>query len=416
MREKILNIVRDIGRRASDLQRFEAIRSRPFWIGYDFANGWAGICPLLGELDRLEPEAGWDELGHELLQAMQKEMAERQLPSLSLWLGAAGVAMAVRSLSRGGTRYVQFTDQLHGLLLRSLDAQLQEQRGRLGHSVQAADFELVLGMSGVGRYLLLSAERPEMKAALLGVLDYLVALTKPVEVEGVEVPGWYIRFDQLATPAERHLSPQGHLNLGLSHGIPGVLGLLALALEAGIEVPGQREAIDRIADWLIAWRQTDETGSFWPTHVTWEDLHAGRVLKPHYREGWCYGAPGVARTLWLAGRAVGRSAWQELAVESYRETFRRPEALWDAPKPNFCHGRAGLLHLTAAMAADSGAGDLAAQADRLREWVLDKYAPDSVFGYGEEAGLLNGAAGIALVLLGTLGETSTDWDTAFLIR
>lgn len=416
MQDHIMGIVRDIGHRTSDLQRFEAIKTERFWIGYDLANGYAGICPLLGELDRLEPDAGWDLKGHALLQAMQGEMAQRQLTSLSLWLGVAGVAMAVSSLSRGGTRYVQFAEQLHGLLLRSLDEQLADRTQRLGGGVKAVDFELVQGMSGVGRYLLLTADRPEMKAALLRVLDYLVRLTEPKRVDGMEVPGWYISFDQLVTPQERHLSPQGHLNLGLSHGIPGVLGLLALALEAGIEVPGQREAITRVADWLIAWRQTDETGSYWPLHVKWADLQAGRVQKPFYREGWCYGAPGVARTLWLAGRAMGRSEWQELAVASYRETFRRPEELWDAPRPNFCHGRAGLLQLTAAMAADSGAEDLAAQRDRLLDEVLAKYDPDTPFGYGDEPGLLNGAAGIALVLLDQLGEQSTAWETAFMIR
>ncbi|ARU60045.1 hypothetical protein CBW65_02415 [Tumebacillus avium] len=416
MREKIMDIARVIGQRTSDLQRFEAIRTEPSWIGYDFANGYAGICPLLGELDRLEPDAGWDLKGHALLQALQGEMAQRPLTSLSLWLGVAGVAMAVRSLSRGGTRYVQFTEQLHGLLLRSLDEQLADRTQRLGGGVKAVDFELIQGMSGVGRYLLLTAERPEMKAALLRVLEYLVRLTAPKLVDGVEVPGWYISFDQLATPQERRLSPQGHLNLGLSHGIPGVLGLLSLALEAGIEVPGQSGAVTRIADWLISWRQTDATGSYWPTHVKWADLQAGRVLQPYYREGWCYGAPGVARMIWLAGRALGRSDWQEEAVASYRETFRRPEELWDAHKPNFCHGRAGLLQLTAAMAADSGAADLAVQRDRLLDGVLAEYDPDTSFGYGDDPGLLNGAAGTALVLLDRIGEQGTAWETAFLIR
>ena len=110
--------------------------------------------------------------------------------------------------------------------------------------------------------------------------------------------------------------PEGNLNCGLAHGIPGPLAAMALAFESGVDVDGLAEAIERTAEWLVQHQTADDYGVNWPTAVPWTP--EGRVPSERLdasRAAWCYGTPGVARALWLAGRAIGASSLCRLAVE-----------------------------------------------------------------------------------------------------
>src|SRR5207253_2631831 len=109
----------------------------------------------------------------------------------------------------------------------------------------------------------------------------------------------------------------------------------------GLGVAGGQDAIDRIAGWLTEQRLEDEWG------ITWPDVAPLGDEKPApARSAWCYGAPGVARALWLAGEALGERSHRELAVEAMAAVYRRPMATRRIDSPTFCHGVAGLLQIT----------------------------------------------------------------------
>ncbi|MEV0825090.1 lanthionine synthetase C family protein [Nonomuraea rubra] len=127
------------------------------------------------------------------------------------------------------------------------------------------------------------------------------------------------------------------------------------------------------------------------------------------RAAWCYGAPGVARGLWLAGTALDRPDWRELAARTIRAVAARPPEAWWLSTPAFCHGRAGLLQVLRRFAADLADPALAATAEILAADLAAEYDPDSVLGLRsvepegtlvDHPGLLDGAPGVALALLG----------------
>ena len=221
--------------------------------------------------------------------------------------------------------------------------------------------------------------------------------------------------------------PHGNLNCGLAHGIPGPLALMALALSHEIAVPGIEEAIDRLADWLLEHRADDGWGVNWPYAVP---LTAGGVPDHNApacspsRAAWCYGAPGVARALWLAGMGRNRPKWQALAIEAMEAVYRRPIAARCIDSPTFCHGVAGLLHVTLRFANDTRLPAFTEAAADLAEWLLSAYEPDSLLGYRnwepggtrvDQAGLLDGAPGVLLALLAASTDVEPLWDRAFLL-
>ncbi|WP_277752743.1 lanthionine synthetase LanC family protein [Streptomyces sp. L2] len=63
------------------------------------------------------------------------------------------------------------------------------------------------------------------------------------------------------------------------------------------------------------------------------------------RSAWCYGAPGVAHALWLAGTALGDHDLHDVATEAMAAVLRRPAHMRFIDSPTFCHGVAGLLQI-----------------------------------------------------------------------
>ncbi|MEU0577268.1 lanthionine synthetase C family protein [Streptomyces griseoincarnatus] len=286
-------------------------------------------------------------------------------------------------------------------------------------------YEVVRGLTGVGRYLLARAETCE--EPLTAVLDHLVRLSVgTVEHQGARVPRWWA-LDAPRIGSEEAF-PGGHLNLGLSHGVAGPLALMALAWEQGVRVPGQREAMEATADLLRTWAVTDRHGVFWPGHLSFSEwrrgpaAYDGRAKWP----AWCYGAPGVSRALQLAGRALGRRDFSDLARASVERLLSLPRSDWGINDHALCHGWAGALHQLGRLDEEWRDSRLAALRDDIASELVSAFDPALPFGlrftmtkvpFGSDvSGYLDGASGVALALDSyAVDGTPADWDMPLLL-
>ena len=393
------------------------------WSPIDLARGYSGFCVMFGALDRAYPQGGWDSIGHPYLQKIQRVIMKEGIREFSLWTGIGGVIIAARALSRDGTRYETFIKELNSFFIKSFPSMMQYMESRLKQGISLKEFDVIQGLSGIGRYVLCFIEEKEMRLAMEQILVYLVKLCADKEYKGLVIPGWYVSSDR-CTGYDSKEYPNGHFNCGMSHGIPGVLALMSIALMKGVEVSGQREAIHKIANWVIKWKENDEYGPLWPARISWKENQEGKSRNVVPREAWCYGGPGVARALWLSGNAVNNEEWKSVALETFRGTAMRPDTKWNIESDTFCHGRAGLLQMVQRMYSESGDELIGELRDKLLEQVLDLWNPEEPYGYQEKessdkqdiAGLLDGAAGVFTVLIGLIQEQDTDWDLIFLIR
>jgi hypothetical protein len=390
-----------------------------YWQPFGQAQGDAGLALVCSYLDACFPSEEWDVTGHDYLTWAARGAEEAGCPPLGLFSGLAGLVFAARALSRGGTRY----QQLCGSGDASLCSQVLEAAGSLRerHGLRVSEFDLITGLSGVGAYLLKWAHEPPADVALRAVLDALVALTEATD----GLPHWYTPRHLIADETIAELYPCGNLNCGLAHGIPGPLALMALALKAGFAVEGLQAAVARTAEWLAQHRTSDRFGLNWPTAVACSaDGVAAREALDGSRAAWCYGTPGVARALWLAGRALRAEELCQLAIEGMAAVYRRPVPLRQIDSPTFCHGVAGLLQVTLRFAHDTGLPLFGEAATALLEQLLSLYDPDRPLGYYtiepggnivDQPGLLDGAAGVALVLLAASTAVEPTWDRLFLL-
>src|SRR6185369_7304354 len=99
---------------------------------------------------------------------------------------------------------------------------------------------------------------------------------------------------------QRQVAPEGYTNLGLAHGVPGVIAILARYITAGVDVARARVLLEAGVDYLryVAWLPSQPNSQA--------------------RVAWCYGDLGVAIALMSAGTALGRDDWRRDALDLAR--------------------------------------------------------------------------------------------------
>lgn len=398
---------REVATRLRDPARLrQAIRESPAqssfadsvtWRSHELASGHPGLAILFAVCAAAFPDEDWDVAAQAHLEVAVEAVRERDLPP-SLFQGLAGLSFAALILGSVGA----FEEELQAQTKAAA-----EHLAASGAGVAVRDFDVVSGIAGIGASLLEHGD----PVPVLGTLVHLA------RTDGA-IPAWHTP-PQLLDEYERDLYPSGYLNCGLAHGIPGPLALLSLAHQSGVRVDGAPEAIERIAAWIAGQILEDEWGLTWPAGVS-----LGPEKPEPARSAWCYGPPGVARSLWLAGEALSDSSYRDLALEAMAAVYRRPVAERRIDSPTFCHGVAGLLQITLRFAHDTGLPFFREAAAEVAGQLIDAYDPDSLLGYRDlepgdrlvdRASLLSGAAGVALVLLAASSSVHPVWDRAFLL-
>jgi hypothetical protein len=400
------------------------------WDPLSVAQGDAGLAVLCSYLRECFPEEGWDVVAHELMaRAVASAQEQPQVPH-SLFGGLAGLGLAAALLADGGARYQRLRHGVDAALYPSV-ATLARTLSRDAVGMPVGQFDLISGLSGVAAYLLQAGAMPGTASdasraatgdAIATALAGLVAMAD--DVDGL--PRWYTPPECMHDEGMARQHPYGNLNCGLAHGIPGPLAVMSLAVVHGWEVRGLQGALRRLADWIVAHRSDDDAGVNWPTAVPLVPLSNGdrrpATRADISRSAWCYGSPGVARALWLAGGALDDTALRRLAVDAMAAIYRRPVAQRGIDSPTFCHGVAGLLQVTLRFAHDTGLPLFAEAAGQLTDQILAVFDPARLLGIAnvepagnlvDQPGLLDGAPGVALVLLAAATDREPVWDRLF---
>jgi lantibiotic modifying enzyme len=375
----------------------------------NLSRGLAGVALFYGYLAQARPGDGWDELTLDLLGRAVEGLREGVLKA-GFFTGFSGVAWTVDHLQ---ARLFGGTEDFNG----SIDTALLD---HLEHGPRPVLTDLIRGHVGLGVYALGRVRRGG-GAILAKVLENLesAATETPAGITWLtphaHLPDW-----QQAT------NPDGYYDLGVAHGIPGIIALLGLALEAGVASERSRRLLEGAVAWLLAHQLPQgEDVRFART------LSAGGVPEPtHSRVGWCYGDLGVSVALLGAARRAGRRDWEAEALGLARAAADRPVEDCSVRDAALCHGAMGAVRLFDRLHRATGEAPFQAAAARwareaLTYWSPARSGPDFRFEKPEprpeespwvtDAGLLVGSAGVGLGLLSILSPAEPAWDRFLLV-
>ena len=379
--------------------------------GSGLAGGSTGIAILFEYLDRARPGAGYGEIAQQWL-----ERAIDALPrDPNFYGGYTGVSWAVEQLQGGAAAEDPGEEDPN----EEIDAALQ---ALLRPSPWEFHFDLVAGLAGYGVYALERLPRPSAVACLELVVERLAEIAEP-RPGGI---AWNTPL-RLTPEQNRGSFPNGNDNLGVAHGTPGVIALLARIVASGVAVQRAGGLLERSVSWLLTQKLPPGEVSVFPYSV------GPSVRIRPARTAWCYGDPGIALALLMAGRAAGEPAWEREALELARAAARRPPENCRVEDAGLCHGAAGLGHLLNRLYQATGDPELlpAARAWFGRALAFQEpghgiggflsFTPpdnDTTFDrleWNEDAALLSGSVGIALCLLAATSAVEPAWDRMLLI-
>lgn len=369
------------------------------------ARGHAGLAILYGSLSEAGLGAYRPAAEDFLQQAVDGVGAVQMTPSL--FAGFTGVAWAASVLGASDPEGADLNQSVDPLLREHLD----RFPGR-------DNYDLISGVVGIGVYALERLPRPDAIACVERIVEWLDD-TAERSPHGIT---WFTPPETLP-PNTRKEYARGFYNLGVAHGIPGVIAFLGRALEAERAPKTAERLLEGAVEWLLSQKLSDGAESNYAS-VT------GPGIEPEpARSAWCYGDPGIAAALLIAAHAAGSEAWEREALAIGRTAVRRPPDRAGVLDACLCHGAAGLGHIFNRIFQRTGDEEFESAA---RFWLcraLDTRRPGQGIagfctwkggaspgaGWIVQPGFLDGAAGIALALLAASTQLEPTWDRALLV-
>lgn len=384
------------------------------WDSFGLMAGFGGLVAMYNQLDRCFPGEGWRRVSTHFLKISADMYSKTPTDEGSLCSGGSGLGYVALQAAKSKTS-TELLTVVNKNLKQNIKARVQEVEKADG--LKEGQFDALYGIAGCGRYLLASGSKKQPADNLMEMLRVLVGRSR--EKNGV--PMLYTPRD-LLHPMEQENFLHDIVNCGLAHGVPGPLVILSLALKAGYEIDGLRESVEFWSGWLKKNHIRDEWGTNWTGAIYMNNSE--QAASKGTRAAWCYGVPGVARSLYIAGDALGDSELMDFAADAMLSVFKRPEKVQNSSAPTMCHGRAGVLQVTMRFFNATGLPEFQQEAEKICQELVDRFDQSKVWGYtdpspgGEEtdsACLLTGAAGVALALLSAACPVEPVWDQVFLL-
>lgn len=268
------------------------------------------------------------------------------------------------------------------------------------------------GLAGMGLYAVKRIHLPIGKQLLARIVEVLdeTAQRSPMGLTWPMPRGYWSIYEEGVE------FPDGLYSLGVAHGIPGALAILAVAHSLGIE----RARADRLLSEGFRWfaGQSQERDG----HPGFPHFLKGAAPVLDERFSWCVGNPGITSVLWWAARLWGDEDWQ---ARTLGWTLRvAEEGLERSPgiNANLCCGTSGTALIFMRLYHATGQSLFRDAALRWIQHTLALRTPGvGPGGFCFEmnpsrpsANLHFGAAGVALTLFAAASSAEPEWDQSFL--
>lgn len=205
-------------------------------------------------------------------------------------------------------------------------------------------------------------------------------------------------------------------NLGLAHGVPGIISVLIPALSVPELHDRAKKLVVNACNWLLKQESIEQNRACF-----FAPLAGSSEVS---RLGWCYGDLTIATTLQRVGTALGISTFIEKAKDIAKFSASRTVREAQLVDTGLCHGSAGLAIIFKQLHQQLEEPSCLAASDFWFSYTLNSFQQKGKAGfyrfsgltkeYEENTSFLSGYAGIGLAVL-TILNGEQEWnDSMFL--
>lgn len=371
--------------------------------------GIPGICIFYASLDKLYPQEGWDYKAHKHLELLNQNINFNQI-DLSLFQGISGVGAAILSLAKEN-RYKGYLKSLN-VILESRAKELLDDFENIS-SVASRSWEskvslydVFSGLSGVVRYMLFFKDDNNNFTQLIKELVYKIIVFVELEIK---------------KPIEKIIDKDDYINIGTAHGLSGLLAILSIVKLEGIEVKNLHSTISKLISFL------EENSLIVSGVVTFPEklpFIGTTKHKTSVNSSWCYGIPGISRSMILASKAINDISLKEKYINNYVKFLESLKLKKGEISTIFCHGLSGIIYEAFLMYKESGEVKFIKHISELL-YILhensdfnknDPFPDCSVDNkyYKYKEGIVDGSISVYIVLISILLNEAIEMDWIFL--
>lgn len=260
-------------------------------------------------------------------------------------------------------------------------------------------YDSIYGLSGMMNYYL--DYHLEQKEVIEGLLRYLISLTKN---NNDNVINYFIM--ELPKYATEDTEKVPYLDFGMAHGIIGPLLVIAKARSLGVQVDGIENAIQILKTLYQEYTLVSEKGILkFPIQLSMEEYQNKKLTSCSFNNGWCYGNGCIVYGL----MRVAKFYENENEFQFYKRALSKimSEAIEknDFFEPIVCHGYGSVLMIQMSIYKNTKEQQFLVNLEENIEATLKCHEEwMEKERYIKNYSLLEGAAGVMLSLLKTMGE------------
>jgi lantibiotic modifying enzyme len=308
----------------------------------------------------------------------------------------------LRKLKMLNQEDIKFLDDLDPFLYRQMIT-----------DIRTENYDYLHGALGVGTYFLSRCDKEETAQYLDDLLTELENSAIPCENGAVK---WLSVLD--------HETGEKGFNISLSHGMSSIAAFLLRLYLLNFETERVSRLLSQTITYIIDQITYAEGSiSYFPSYS--KENSSGYYYS---RLGWCYGDLGIAHVLWQAAVALNNKDWQNTALKVLHHNTNRRNLLENGIRDaGLCHGSAGVAHIFRSLYLNTRIPEFRDTADYwlnitkqmakytdglagFKAWRTEKFGGDV-----KSDTLLEGIAGIGLVLLSLLKTDEMKWDECFML-
>ncbi|MBK9073193.1 MAG: lanthionine synthetase C family protein [Myxococcales bacterium] len=196
-------------------------------------------------------------------------------------------------------------------------------------------YDLASGLVGLGIYGLESTNTKAGTEIVSVVLSLLADRSEPVD----SLRSRWLTPRELLFGSNREAYPDGVYDLGVAHGVPGIIAFAAESYARGIAREVALDIAGKAVEWILSVRVLDGG----PGYDSW--VEHGKNAYTGNQVAWCYGGLGLAATVLRAAQVFSRSDWHGQAVNIARACADVSLSSFELRSHALCHGSAGIAHI-----------------------------------------------------------------------
>ncbi|WP_299534495.1 lanthionine synthetase C family protein [Ulvibacterium sp.] len=216
-------------------------------------------------------------------------------------------------------------------------------------------------------------------------------------------------------------SQEKNYNLGLSHGISGIIGILVKLCQYDEFKPLTLSMLKGAVGYVISFKKENNAFSLFPNRVLLNGETGGNS-----RLGWCYGELGIGLQLYYASKVLRDEKLRRESISILKHAADRTTPDKSLVKDAIvCHGSYGIAQIFSRVYKET---KIPMFRDITEFWIQDginkAIHKDGYAGYKRwrdvnewvaEVSLLEGISGMGLVIIDYLADFETTWDECLMI-